>query len=364
MAKRTQDPRLTALYQAGKQVYSISKINTIAHCLHEAYRTYILREPGEEGIYGLLGTAIHEKLEQIMNHQADPAELLPAMEKELAELDLFGITFPNSPREGVSIRDRWVADMTHFCKTFVPPVGDFETEQLFLYPLSENRYIHGYIDLIRHNEDGTISIFDWKTSSNFKKADLQHHGRQLILYALAKEAEGYKVRDVAWNMMKYCTVSVPGDDTFEKTVLNRGDLTRFLEGTLHQMLEQLGMDELQIHLLLEHAKKENSLSVLPEEIQRQIHVEPYLLSYDCTAERKAECLDYINRNADLFESLHPHDITAYPPRPFFVTRRNGKRIDDTFYCHVLCSHRNTCPHIQTHDRIKLFTSNDEDMDLF
>ncbi|WP_197029463.1 PD-(D/E)XK nuclease family protein [Butyrivibrio sp. AE3004] len=62
----------------------------------------------------------------------------------------------------------------------------------------------GYIDLMHYDENGTLHIIDWKTSSKFDKEHLISAGRQLIFYALAKRAEGYIVSRVSWVMLKYC----------------------------------------------------------------------------------------------------------------------------------------------------------------
>ena len=59
MAKREVDLRLKKLFDEKKQVYSISKANTIEECLLEAYNTYVLHKKGVNGIYGILGTKIH-----------------------------------------------------------------------------------------------------------------------------------------------------------------------------------------------------------------------------------------------------------------------------------------------------------------
>lgn len=67
---------------------------------------------------------------------------------------MLGLDFPHDFRGGTSIRDKWVADMTNFCKTFYPPNGKFETEQLLILRVNENRALQGYIDLLRHNDDG------------------------------------------------------------------------------------------------------------------------------------------------------------------------------------------------------------------
>ena len=46
MAKRDKDPRLQALFDAGKNVYSISKCNTIEECLYETFKSYIEHDKG------------------------------------------------------------------------------------------------------------------------------------------------------------------------------------------------------------------------------------------------------------------------------------------------------------------------------
>ena len=50
MAKRDKDPRLQALFDANKNVYSISKCNTIEECLYETFRSYIKHDKGTNGI--------------------------------------------------------------------------------------------------------------------------------------------------------------------------------------------------------------------------------------------------------------------------------------------------------------------------
>mgnify|MGYP006922404431 CR=1 FL=1 len=69
-----------------------------------------------------------------------------------------------------------------------------------------------------------------------------------VFYALAKEAEGFKVRDVSWIMLKYCEVKFMGkkrSNSKNKTeivkVLNRGKLiyawTHVLR-KLHKLLQK------------------------------------------------------------------------------------------------------------------------------
>lgn len=352
MTARSMPNELKKLYSEGAKVYSISRINTIDQCLYQAYNTYILKKRGMNNVYGILGSKIHEVLEGIMKGEATPNDLYPALNSELEDIDMLSLSFPKDMKGNDSIRTNWIADMTHFCENFQKPDGRFATEELVLYKLKDNRYVQGYIDLVRYNDDGTISIFDWKTSSKFSKADLLHHGRQLVLYALAKEAEGYIVRDVAWYMMKYVEVSYMGKkransktESLITKVVNRGKIIQELKENIKADLFDLGYDKIDIEFLVDEALEKNSLNCLPIEIINKYKISPYIQNYSLTEELKHECLEYINSRADLFESLDPDNADNYPPLKFTKLNSKGKEVDNTFFCSVLCGHRNTCKHL-------------------
>lgn len=341
--------------------------------MYDAYLSYILRDKGLNSIYGVLGTRIHDVLEGIINGSAATKDLLPALDEELADLDMLGVEFPKDFKGNNVIRDNWIKDMTHFCKNFIPPKGEFSTEELVIYPLNENRYVQGYIDLIKHNKDGTISIYDWKTSGKFTKDDLLHHGRQLIFYAIAKEAEGFAVKELAWIMLKYCEVSFMGKKRSNSKelspivkVVSRRNLISELKSYIETDLISLGYDEVDIECMLFQALEENSFDCLPKEIQERYKVKPYVCKYPLTDELRQECLQYINSTADLFEGLDPTDGNNFPHREFIELTKQGKEKIDTFFCHELCSHRNTCKHIKTFDEFLKMNkeTEDEHADLF
>lgn len=228
--------------------------------------------------------------------------------------------------------------MEHFCNNFVPPKGNFITEQLVLYDLGSDRWVQGYIDLIKQNSDGTLSIYDWKTSTNFTKTDLVHHGRQLVFYALAKESEGYKVKEVAWIMLKYAEVKFMGKkraNSKEKTeitkVVNRGKLISELKNYLEADLDELGFDEIDIEFLIKEALETNSLNKMPDAIKNAYTIKPYVRKYEITDELKAETINYLNEMADRFEQLDPNDKTVWLPREFTKKSKDGKEKPDTFF---------------------------------
>lgn len=372
MAKRELDPKLKELYNNNKKVYSISKLNTIDNCLYEAYRTYVLHEKGKNGVYGILGGKIHDVLEKIVNGEAKCEDLPDALEAELAELDMLNIDFPKDAKGGDAIRNNYIVNMNHFCHNFTAPKGRFKTEELVIYQVDEDRYLQGYIDLIRYNKNGSIDIYDWKTSAQFKKDELIHHGRQLVFYAMAKEAEGFSVNKVAWIMLKYCEVSFKGKKRSNSKsrsdmtkVVERRNLIKDLKQYILDDLLNAGYDECDSEMMLSQALKNNNFSNLPQEIQDNYKVKPYVREYELTDEIRQECLDYINAKADLFESLDAEDEDEWEHRPFKLAIKDGKEKEDIFYCCSLCNHRETCQHIKEYkEQRDIVKEDDEFADLF
>lgn len=360
MAERQEDEKLLELRNNGAKIYSISKANTVENCMHEVYQKYIKKNQGESGVYGLLGTKIHDTLELIMNEKATEEDLIPALESELETLDMVGIDFPKDRNGGSSIRDSWITSMNHFCSTFKKPIGEFETEVPFLFCFNEEkqRYLMGYIDLIKHNQDGTLSIYDWKTSSEFKDKDLVHHGRQLAVYVAAKQKEGFEIKNVAWIMLKYCTVkyfgrktSLSKQDTQIIKNINRKDITKTLKSDMISKLSALGYEDLEIDIIIDEALKTNEI---PSIIKDQYEIKPYVRQYEITPEIINEAIDYVSTQADIFEAFEENpDCEEH--RDFY----DEKGRDDTFYCHSLCSYRNSCVHIKRFDGETPKTNDDD-----
>jgi RecB family exonuclease len=352
MSKRIKNEQLQTLSDQDIPVYSISRLNSIHDCAYAAYKTYIKNERGINNVYGILGSRVHDTVEKIVRDEASEKDLLPALEAEFEDLNILGIDFPKDRSGNDTVKNNWVADMTHFCKNFVKLKGRFTTEEFILYKIHDRCYVQGYIDLIKHYPDGSVSVFDWKTSTDFKSGDLLHHGRQLVFYALALEQMGMKVKETAWIMLKYCEVSFIGkarSNAKSKTeitkVINRGKLVKELQPHIEYQLQELGYEELEIEIMLKKAIDNNSMDVLPKEIQDVYTIKPYVRKYELTDELRQETLDYINQTVDLFESKSD-DESDWKPRPFVRVSKTGKETEDVFSCLVTCNHRKSCKYIQ------------------
>ena len=361
---RATDERLEKLKSDGKTIYSISRLDCINNCLYEAYRTYILKERGENNVYAMLGGKVHDVLENIVNGKATEADLQPAVNEELEDIDLLGLSFPKDRNGEDTIRLGWMTNMEHFCRTYKSPVnkGDLHTEELFIYETSKGNVLQGYIDLYKDNKDGSISIYDYKTSSLYKGEDFKKHGRQLVLYAMGMEQAGHTVKSVAWIFLKYVEIQFMGKKTAkskEKTLLTkvveRKKIAQEMATYIEDDLNELGYDDIDIEIILSEFKKSNSFDTLPNEIKDKYKMKVYVCDSPLDNEIRQECEDYINNTIEYWESL-----SEYPPRQFTKTQKNGKEVQDIFFCTSLCSHFKQCKYI--HEFLDMLQKEDDDDD--
>ena len=333
-------------------VYSFSRLETINNCLYEAYRTYILDDRANQipNCYSLLGGKIHDVLEQIMNNKASESDLLPAMNQELEDMNMLGIEFPKGKDGADTIRQGWIDDMTHFCKTYKAPKGKFETETFFLYETPKHNYIQGYIDLTRIRKDGSIDIYDYKTSTMYRGEDIKRHGRQLVLYALGKEQQGYKVRNIGWIFLKYCEVTYMGKKTSrskEETeitkIIERKNLFKDLKSVIEEKLYKMGFNELDVDVITFFAQKNNEI---PKQLIDSFNIKPCVIKYELSEETRQECDNYIDDTIQRWESLNADNEIEFIPKSFTKMTKAGKEVMDAFYDTNLCGYAKSCPHLQ------------------
>ena len=369
--ERQPDKRLEELRESGVPIYSISRLDCINRCLAEAWETYHEGNRGDGNIYALCGSKVHEVLEGIVNGENTEDDLYPAVTAELEEAEMLGYEFPKMADGSDGIRDKWIKDMTHFCKTYKSPNSkNLTTEELFIYKSPKGNVLQGFIDLQRRNDDGSIDIYDYKTSSLYTGSNIKEHGRQLVVYQLGLEQAGLDVRSVSWIFLKYAEIRFMGKKTVkskEKTEISKvverckigSDMAKYVE----QIMYEAGYDEVDIDVAITEFKQANSFDVLPDDIQKEFKLLPYVMKYEVTDEIKKECEEYIDNTIEKWESLGD-DPKNYPPLSFTKTQKNGKVVSDVFYCTKLCSHGKTCKYL--HDYLdKLDTGNDDEFaDLF
>lgn len=335
LAERKKNKQLEELKKQGKTVYSISRINSFNTCQYGYYRTYILRDRGKNNVYGIAGSEIHDAIEEIYLGEDEKDSMSKRLEDLLFKCDIMGIDFPSE-----NIKNNWVNDMKHFANNFDLIDKKVATEELVIYEIADGIYLQGYIDAIFKNNDKTVDIIDWKTSSKFTGKKLKEAGRQLLIYKEALEnTKGLKVKNIAWYMFKYVNVcSKYKNGKTKRKMCNRRRWVKEISKDLKKDLDKLGNEDFIIEMLVDKAIEDNNLKDLPQEIQDKYWLEDCMVYYDYTDKNIKECKDYIINTIKEIEDKDKKDINDWKP----VNINRGTE----FFCKNLCGHRDNCPYLQ------------------
>ena len=182
-------------------VYSFSRLDTFNQCEYQYYLNYVLKVPSPDNIYSVLGTTVHDIFEAMQEGKMTRKEALDKFDTELELYKILQFKFMSK-----QVETNYVNSINHAIYYFEPIHGDKCEVEKEVFINLDGFKLRGYIDLITFNSDGSVNIYDFKTSTKYSKDDLKKKARQLILYGIAMEQLGYKVNMIAWDMLKYCTV--------------------------------------------------------------------------------------------------------------------------------------------------------------
>ena len=185
-----------------KRVQSPSSIKTFKQCPRKYYYSYILKLETKANIHTVRGNIAHSVLEHFFdidtsvismeNHEAHlklivQKLLLKEWQNYKTELDKLGLTQDKQIHyfeDTLVMLFNWV-DL--FSSKLSRKTGTFAERFKKLTPMrellfvSENYSTKGYIDAIEHDEDGSVRIMDYKTSSS---QNINEHILQLAIYSL------------------------------------------------------------------------------------------------------------------------------------------------------------------------------------
>ena len=312
----------------GKTIYSISRLSTYTNCKMDYYQTYVLGNYGGENIYSKNGGDIHEHLEKIYKGEETVEQMQKEYPKQMALNKLF-YPFPND-----SIGNSWESDMLDFVKNFKKK-DYYKTyqERGFVINLGDDTkpfLLQGWIDLTIENEDGGFDIVDYKTSSMYTGESIREHAMQLLLYAFAlKTIEGKYPNSVSWFFLKYWSVTDKNGRKKEQVPINRGRYVKELSSKIQTHLKKLCVDD---SMLLNMSIRNNTLELLPQEIQDRFILEDCFVSYPITYETINDMYDYITDTIVEIEARDKSNSRLWLP---------DKKSKD-FFCNNLCSNCDRC----------------------
>ena len=320
--------KIQKLRKEGHTIYSISRLNAVDECGYSYWLTYHEHIPSNENIYGFAGTRVHKCLEDIQNGLK--VDFPKEVENIFNEADFLDLKFPTE-----NIGTKWKNDIRCFARDYkAPKYNKVETEKLFLYELN-GKYLQGIIDLLIYNEDGSVSIRDYKTSSKFTNSDLEEKGRQLILYGLAMEQLGFQVKDLAWEFLKYVDISYTlKNGNIRTTTAERGYVIEKLKSDIQKELKALKQySDLEIEVMLETAVEENSFEHLPKSIRDKYTIKDCVMYYDFSEANKKETKAFIKAKIDEIENFVDTE-SWWEPKEI-----NG---GSEFFCTNLCGFSDRC----------------------
>ncbi len=306
------------------EVYSYSKLTTFEGCQFEYYLNYILKLKSKQNIYGFIGGKVHEILEDLQAGNITNDEAIGKFDGYLEDCEIVGYKFPSE-----KTKENFVYDVKDYFKNFKPSDGDIvKIEEDFIIDIGDIKF-RGIID---KRLDG--KIIDYKTSSKFKKKDLDEKGIQLVSYAYATEQMNRgKVDTVGWDMIKYVNVSY-GKRT---RMLERIKVLKELSVDIKKQLEKLNIYEsFEIDIMMKNAEENNSFDGLPDEIKNRYTFDRCIVEYPYNNETKKNFENFIDNIVSQIDSKDKNNEDDWKPRE--ITQR------DSFYCGFLCGHRDHCKH--------------------
>ena len=258
------------------ETYSYSKLSLFETCPHAYFITYVLKQRSPDNIYSTLGSTFHDLVEGMQQGEIENEEAVERFIDDVEFNEILGLKFMSE-----KVKNNYVNSIVHFLKHFKPLDGEkIEIEKEFELEL-EGFKLMGFIDMIIHRSDGTIDIYDFKTSSLYSKKDLPDKAKHLLIYALAMEDEGFKINSVSWYMGKYAVIKT----------------------------------------------KRGSKTVLRSELVNQEYEECFV-SYPCDEETKKSCLEWVYDTVREIEKMDIFDTWEK------IDRKNS------FYCQNICCNPN------------------------
>lgn len=172
--------------------YSISRLNTFLDCPWRHWCKYIagykeIRDP-ERTKYMDRGTIFHLGMEILGKHKGE-LELEPLKLKVLEE-----IKDKDYVEEAITCGllglDRYFED-----DYMIDASKIIETENQVYFDLPNGHQFTGIVDAVIQNDDGTVTLVDYKTVSQAPKEEKYKYGLQANMYMYVYDKLGYKVRD-------------------------------------------------------------------------------------------------------------------------------------------------------------------------
>ena len=302
MRKTNEELQALKEHYGVKELWSFSKVNKFLTSPYEYYLKYILhiKEDRRDGIYTTSGGTIHDILEKFYRGEIKYEDMITSYEGALFLFDQAELKYNKTDEEkNAKIANKYEDCIRHFFKYHKPFTQKAMIEQFAVTKIGDNIF-QGYIDFVFQDEDGTVTILDWKSSTIYTGAKVLKEGKQLLIYAQSLIQHGMPMDKIkiCWNFLKYINVSfIQQNGKPKERQIERNAIGSSLANTIKtKMKATKNYTEEEINSYLEFVITTNSLDGLPEEIKTQFTVE--------------DCLVYIPLTEEILQNLNEEVIST------------------------------------------------------
>lgn len=265
------------------KLWSYSRINTFLVSPYEYALRYVdgikAKEDRQDSIYVSLGSAAHQCLEDYYTGKICFDEMYEQFcDSWITCYDIAQLKFDRCDNEkNQYIAEKYKLNMMYFFKNHTIYPYKVLIEKPVVINVNNNIFV-GYIDGLYKNDNGDITIIDFKSSSEYKGKALDEHSQQLKLYALGiHQATGLPFSKIhgCFNFLKYVTIEYTqanGKIITKNTERNR--LGKALQSNLKVWIKKLGYEN-QMDEFLKMVLDDNDIARLPDDIQSKYNI------YDC-----------------------------------------------------------------------------------
>lgn len=299
MARLTSEQLQALMEKEGvDRIWSWSKINCFHISPYEYYLKHIkkAKEDRADSIYVTTGGIAHEVLEKFYTNEITYNQMVELFEDGwVVAVDIADLKFDRSDEErNNKIKAKYYYDLVHFfsnhtCLSNKPIIEQFVKVKL------ENNLFQGYIDIVFKDDEGYITIQDWKTSSIYKGAKAENESGQLVLYAISLIQQGVprdKIK-IRWNFLKYVSVECEQKNGKIKTrQIERCEIGESLQTSAKTWLNHFGYEPDEY---LKEMIDTNSIDCLPDEVKAKFSI--------------SDCYVYVDLTEALINKWTEHAVT-------------------------------------------------------
>lgn len=281
------------------RIWSWSKINCFHTSPYEYYLKYIkkAKEDRADSIYTTTGGLAHNILEKFYTGEITYEQMIDEFEDGwIVAADIADLKFDRADEErNAQIKDKYYENLVHFFNNHTVLKNKPIIEQFVKVKIGNNLF-QGYIDLAFKDEQGCITIQDWKTSSIYKGAKAENESGQLVLYAIGLNQQGVPMDKIKirWNFLKYVTIQYEQKNGTVKTRdVERCKIGESLQSNAKTWLKAFGYEPDEY---LKAMLDTNGIDCLPDEVK-----EKYVIT---------DCYVYVDLTDELINKWTEHVITV------------------------------------------------------